>query len=209
MESPDVHTPHAHPPGHGGGGLPRWLELTLAISALVTSVASIALAVKHGDTMEKLVVANSFPYMQGGFSDMTPDGRDVLSLDLLNRGVGPAHETSLFVTVDGHYVRSSEELITASIGPGKSGHGPGQLATLKNSVPTRFIPGGQQQFVLSIAKTADNAANWDLLQKAQPRMSTEFCYCSVFHECWRVVEKELDPVPVKACVRDEKREFTP
>jgi hypothetical protein len=207
LESPEVHTPHAHVAGHGG--LPRWLELTLAISALVTSVASIALALHHGEVMERLVVANSFPYMQGGFSDQTLDGKDVISLDLLNRGVGPAHETSLFVTVDGRYVRSAEELVTASIGAGKAGHGPGQLAVLKNSVPTRFIPGGQQQFIFNIAKTPDNAANWDLLQKAQGRWSTEFCYCSVFNECWRVVEKEFEPVKVKACLRDETREFTP
>jgi hypothetical protein len=208
LESPEVHTPHTHPPGHGGG-LPRWLELTLAVSALVTSISSIAIALHHGQTMERLVVANSFPYMQGGFSDMTPDGKEVISLDLLNRGVGPAHEISLFVTVDGRNVRSSNELITASIGPGTAGHGLGQLAALKNSVPTRFIPGGQQQFVLSIAKTPETAANWDRLQKAQPRWSTEFCYCSVFHECWRVVEKTPDPQPVKQCVRDETREFTP
>jgi hypothetical protein len=113
------------------------------------------------------------------------------------------------VTVDGRPVRSSEALITASIGPGKAGHGPGQLAALRNSVPTRFIPGGREQFVFSIAKTPDNAANWDLLQKTQPRWAAEFCYCSVFHECWREREKDLEPVKVKACVRDETREFTP
>ncbi|HET6972112.1 MAG TPA: hypothetical protein VFH92_13375 [Phenylobacterium sp.] len=204
MESPEVHSPHAHV-----SGLPRWLELAMAIAALVTSVSSIVIAVHHGQTMEKLVVASSFPYMQGGFSDATPDGREVISLDLLNRGVGPAHETSLFVTVDGKPVRSADELITASIGPGKAGHGPGQLAALRNTPPTRFIPGGQSQFVFSIAKTADNAANWDLLQKSQPRWSTEFCYCSVFHECWRVTGKAPDPIEVKQCVRDESREFTP
>jgi hypothetical protein len=204
LESPEVHSPHAHV-----SGLPRWLELAMAIAALITSVSSIVIAVHHGQTMEKLVVANSFPYMQGGFSDMTPDGKGIISLDLLNRGVGPAHETSLFVTVDGKPVRSTEQLVTASIGPGKAGHGPGQLAPLKNSMPTRFIPGGQQQFVFSIARTPENAANWDLLQKAQGRWSSEFCYCSVFHECWRVNEKAPEPVKAKTCVRDEAREFTP
>jgi hypothetical protein len=30
--------------------------------------------------MEKLVQANSLPYLQGGFSDATPEGKRVLSL---------------------------------------------------------------------------------------------------------------------------------
>jgi hypothetical protein len=72
--------------------LPRWLELVIAVTALVTSISSIAIAVHHGKIMEKLVQANSVPYMQGGFSNVTPEGHHVLSLDLLNRGVGPAHE---------------------------------------------------------------------------------------------------------------------
>ena len=61
MEAPEVHKPHA---GHGGA-LPRWLELLIAITALVTSISSIAIAVHHSHIMEKLVQANSIPgYVQ-------------------------------------------------------------------------------------------------------------------------------------------------
>ena len=84
MEAPEIHQPHAK----HAGGLARWLELVLAITALVTSISSIAIALHHGHIMAMLVQANSFPYMQGGFSDVTPEGKEVLSLDLLNRGVG-------------------------------------------------------------------------------------------------------------------------
>jgi hypothetical protein len=84
LEAPELHRPHTN----HRGGLPRWLELLIAISALVTSVSSIAIAVHHGRIMGQLVQANSFPYMQGGFSDTTSAGKDVLTLELLNRGVG-------------------------------------------------------------------------------------------------------------------------
>jgi hypothetical protein len=63
MESTDLHTPHPH----HGGALPRWLDLVIAITALITSVSSIVIAIHHGRTMEKLVQANSFPYLQGRF----------------------------------------------------------------------------------------------------------------------------------------------
>lgn len=101
LEGPEVHHPHAR-----HGGLPRWLELGIALTALITSVSSIIIAIHHGQTMEKLVEANSLPYMQGGISDVTTEGEQILSLDLLNRGVGPAHEKSLRVKADGRYVTS-------------------------------------------------------------------------------------------------------
>jgi hypothetical protein len=76
-------------------------------------------------------------------------------------------------------------------------------------VKTRFIPGGQSQVIFRLAKTQDNAAIWDLLQKAQTRWSIEYCYCSVFHECWVVHGVFDEPQPIKACMRDEPHEFLP
>jgi hypothetical protein len=59
VENPEVHTVHT-----SHGRLPRWLELTIAVTALITSISSIAIAIHHGQIMEKLVQANSVPYMQ-------------------------------------------------------------------------------------------------------------------------------------------------
>src|SRR6516162_1426352 len=120
LEAPEIHKPHAN----HRGGLPRWLELLIAITAFVTSISSIAIAVHHGHVMEKLVQANSLPYMQGGFSDETIEGEKVLSLHLVNRGVGPAHQQSLRVTVGGQYVKSMRELISAALGPELGAEGP-------------------------------------------------------------------------------------
>src|SRR5262249_51728850 len=107
MDTPEVHTPHVpHQNRSKHRGLPRWLELTVALTALITSISSIVIAIQHGHTMEKLVQANSVPYLEGGFSDIAADDSKVLSLDLLNRGVGPAHEESLRVRVDNHVVRN-------------------------------------------------------------------------------------------------------
>lgn len=205
METPEVHHPH---PSHGGG-LPRWLELLIAVTALITSISSIAIAVHHGHIMEKLVQANSIPYMQGGFSDRLPDGREVLSLDLLNRGVGPAHEKSLKVRVDGREVRSVRELLAASVGAEHQDEAHAALDPLKNRVRTRFVPGGQSQLVFNAIKTPKNAVWWDAVAKAQNRWDVEYCYCSVFEDCWRVRGKWREPEKVDQCVRDEPNEFTP
>jgi hypothetical protein len=194
--------------GHGGG-LPRWLDLVIAVTALVTSISSIALAIYHGHVMKMLVEANSIPYMQGGFSTVTPDDKEVLSLDLLNRGVGPAHEESLHVKVRGRYVRSLSELISASLGADPAAKAKGALHLTWNRIPTRFIPGGQQQFVFRIPKSAENSDVWTVLAKDSDRWDIEFCYCSVFQDCWQVPGKWQEPRHIKECRRDEPREFIP
>jgi hypothetical protein len=204
METPEVHHPHARQ-----GGLPRWLELVIAITALITSISSIAIAVHHGRIMEKLVQANSLPYMQGGFTDATMEGERVLSLDVLNRGVGPAHQQSLRVKVDGRYVRSLGELIEASLGAEKAAEAKRVFFTLQNRVKKRFVPGGEEQMVFRIEKTPENESYWNLLEAAQRRWDVEFCYCSVFEECWEVLRKWDEPAHVEACVRDETKEFMP
>ena len=204
MENPEVHTPHAR-----HGGLPRWLELTIAVTALITSISSIAIAVHHGHIMEKLVLANSIPYMQGGFSNAPVEGARVLSLDLLNRGVGPAHQQSLRVKVGNRYVRSVSELIGASLGPDQAAEVETALDPTKNGVRKRFIPGGEQQLVFRMARTPENARHWDQLNATQGKWNVEFCYCSVFQECWQVLGRGAEPEPVEECRRDEAREFLP
>jgi hypothetical protein len=83
------------------------------------------------------------------------------------------------------------------------------LEPLQNKVRTRFIPGGQQQLVFRIAKTPENANYWELLEASQRKWDVEFCYCSVFEECWEVLGKWEEPEPVQACMRNEVREFLP
>jgi hypothetical protein len=175
----------------------------------VTSISSVAIAVHHGHIMTMLVQANSLPFMQAGFSNSTPEGKEVLSLDLLNRGVGPAHEQSLRVKVRNRYVRSFKELVAASLGAEESVKAQGVLHPTWNRVRTRFIPGGQSQLVFRLAKTEENAPFWSLLAKDQDNWDVEFCYCSVFKECWEVKSVWAEPEHVGQCRRDEAREFLP
>jgi hypothetical protein len=210
LENPEVHQPHAR----HGGGLPQWLELTIAGTALVTSICSIIIAIHHGHTMEKLVQANSIPYLVGGFSTATTEGDEVLSLDFLNRGVGPAHEQSLRVKVDGQYARSVDELIAKSLPPDQAAEVAKAkadlvLRVLKNNVRTRFVGGGEPQLVFRIAKTPENTRYWDMLEKSQAKWDVEYCYCSVFDDCWEVRGVWSEPAPVDECTRDEPNEFTP
>lgn len=39
------------------------------------------------------------------------------------------------------------------------------------------------------------------------RLRVEFCYCSVFDQCWQGASDEIDPTPVRVCARDDDAEF--
>lgn len=211
MEPPEVHPPHVpHARRKHRGGLPPWLELAVALTALITSISSIVIAIQHGRTMEKLVEANSVPYLEGGFSDITPEGERVLSLDILNRGVGPAHEESMRVTVDRRYVKSLKDLMIASLGPkdGAKADAIFEPSLSANRVQKRFVAAGQSQAVFKIKRTIDPKM-WDLLKAQESRWNVAFCYCSVFDECWAVHAKWADDQSVKECTRNEATEFMP
>jgi hypothetical protein len=55
-------------------GLPRWLEWTTAISALLISVCSIGIAIYNARIESRLLKANSYPYLVAGISDGQLDG---------------------------------------------------------------------------------------------------------------------------------------
>jgi len=201
---PEVHGAHGRP----RGGPPPWLEWTTSIAALVVSVSSIVIAVHHGDTMDKLVKANSFPYLIGSTSDADLEGRDRLSIDLINNGVGPADERSLTIKVGDRYVTSVKDLIRTIVGPGEGEQAATAVKALKNSTPTRFIAPKDRGLVFRIDKTPENARYWDMVDRSMTQgWTVEYCYCSVFEECWAVRNEAHRPV--KQCQRDEPHEFIP
>ena len=209
-------TPDLPEPPHRrhGGGLPRWLEWTTAIAALVVSVSSIFIAIRNGDIENRMLKANSLPYLFIGVSDVTPEGADQISIDLVNNGVGPANEKSLKVKVGDRYVTSVEDLIRTAVGPADAAEAVKVLKNYHNRVPTRFVAAKSDQFVFRIAKTPENARYWEMLDRsAASNWVLEYCYCSVFDECWKVRTEgrnaREDRQPVKACTRDEPHEFIP
>jgi hypothetical protein len=205
--SPDLPEP---PHRHHGAGLPRWLEWTTAIAALVVSVSSIFIAIRNGDIENRMLKASSFPYLYGGVSDAAPDGRDQISIDFANNGVGPANEESLKVKVGDRYVTSVKDLIRAAVGPADADAATKALMAkeVRNHVPTRFIAAKGDQFVFRIPKTPENSRYWEMLDRsANTPWRVEYCYCSVFEECWKASDERH--VPVKACKRDEPHEFIP
>jgi hypothetical protein len=194
---------------HGGSSLPRWLEWTTAISALVISVCSIGVALYNANIESRLLKASSYPYLVEGVSDATPEGPERIIVELLNNGVGPADERSLRIKVGDRYVTDLDGFIRAAVPPAEADHALESLRNIHDNEPTRFIASKDRVTIFRIDKTAENARDWQLLDDGMntKHVVVEFCYCSVFEECWQV--KNFDRWPVKACVRDPNLEFVP
>lgn len=187
----------------------HWLELTLGVSALIVSFVSIAIALHHGQIMERLVTANSYPYLEGGTSNASFAGERRLSVDLVNRGAGPAHQQSLRIAIGDHPVRSLDELFLHVFGESEAERASEALGPLVNNQETRFVRPGEERYVFLIRRTDANAEHWDRLNETYERegMTVEFCYCSVFGECWQV--RGADRRETHQCERDPAREFMP
>jgi len=99
-------TPHV---AHGTGK--RWLDLTLSLSAMFVSLVSLALAVLHGNAMDRLVAANSWPFLMYSTDNMDPQGNRRISLKVENAGVGPARIQTFEVWWQGQPVASAPELL--------------------------------------------------------------------------------------------------
>jgi hypothetical protein len=209
MASDIPEPPH---PQHKHSGLPRWLEWTTAISALIISVCSIGIAVYNARIESRLLKANSYPYLVAGVSDGTLDphnGAERISIELLNNGVGPADEQSLKIKLGDQYVTNVKDLIRTAVGSADADKAVELLVPVFDNEPTRFIASRDRGLIFQIDKTPANARYWDMFDHAMnvKRLSVEFCYCSVFDECWSVNGAMREQV--KACVPDAHLEFIP
>ena len=92
---------------HGTGY--RWLDLTLALSAMFVSVVSLAVAVHHGNAMDRLVAANSWPFLMYSTSNKDAQGQRFISLNIENVGVGPARVQTFEVWWQGEPVPTAEK----------------------------------------------------------------------------------------------------
>ncbi len=199
MEPPEVHTPHK---GHGA----NWLEVTISVAALVTSAVSIFIAVRHGEVMEKLVEANSLPFLSL-YSGNYVDGRNVSHFTLRNDGVGPARVMSLRVSLNGRPVRSMGDLLAACC----AGRSPSTGLVTSNAY-SRFIPARGESELFAYARPPEvdpEQSLWRAFDRARGQLKVEACYCSVFEDCYVMQPAAAEARRVKSCPVDRGADFTP
>ena len=180
------HHPHhePHQTGH------RWLDIGIAVFALIVSVASVAVTMIHGRTMERmadanarLVEANSWPFVDYQSSNAGPDPSvPLVRLTIENNGVGPAKIESVELSWRGISYPDGIKLLDACCGLKRTEGDQRQL----NSVSNRVLRAGDEINFLSVLRTSANGDAFDRLEAARKSsdLRVRVCYCSVFDECW-------------------------
>jgi hypothetical protein len=206
--------PEVHRTGH------RLADLIVGFSAIFISVCSLALALQHGHTMERLVEANSRPFLEfgtsngeargGGAPGADPAGAGdviwVMSVTIANPGAGAARIDRFSIALDGHaaadwselFHRLKDEAVAKhAVPPGPQSSGP----LTYSSVADSYLKAGAEKSILRWSRSEANAALWDYVDAARrgSRITLEACYCSIFDQCWIAQTKSFRPIPVKAC----------
>lgn len=188
---------HVHP-RHVGF---RWLDLSIALTAIAISAISLGVAFEHGRTERELVASNAWPFLREFRSNGDLKDQQI-GIGLSNGGVGPAKVRSLEVFYRGAPVGTPVELLRRCCGLGPDD------ASFRRQLPGGFnwavadgivLRPGELNVVFRLSKTPGNAAVYDRMNGAIREIRFRACYCSILDQCWRSDLRSIDPLPVKSC----------
>jgi hypothetical protein len=190
---------HPHHHEHHKTGV-NWLDLAIALSAILISLTSLIITIVHSRALErmadanaKLVEANSWPFV-GYATGHEKD--DTVYVGLYNKGVGPAKIETIELKWKGVAYRDPFGFLAACCGYkyNPQNYDTGAVQVLRP---------GERVDLFDLIKASDNQDARDRLDKARisRAMSLNICYCSVFDECWKtdVVRLSVTPVHVERC----------
>jgi hypothetical protein len=200
------HESHHHHHPHGTGM--RWLDITLGVAATVVSLVSLWLGLHSAHSMEKLVAANSFPYLELSRSATGQDElpgtnrkRKLIDYMLVNNGVGPARIEWVEFRFKGKPVANLSELLDAccSTEKGKGSAQPISGMNRRGSIEGTLIRPGDTKSMFTWTEGVESSSAFDALHRQMKYVDFTACYCSVFDECYVRGYSGTKPEPVKQC----------
>lgn len=178
----------------------RWVEMAIAGSAILISIASLFVAIQQSRVMEDTVAAQTWPNVQISVNATLPgtDGAN-LSISVHNNGVGPARIESVEL-FDGR--RPLADLSSIARMLGKEAGGRRVRAKVDGSVIAGTVLGaGESSQMLSL--TTDHPEIWNApVLNAVDRIESRTCFCSVLDRCF-IADSRIDrgrSRPVSQCL---------
>lgn len=203
------HESHHHHHPHGTGV--RWLDLILAIAATIVSLVSLWLGLHSAHSMEKLVMANSYPYLELSSSNAiapepgTDRMRANIEFTMINDGVGPARIEWVQLSFKGKPMRDLDELLDACCTDWKT-----KTANLnmRGTVAGNLVRPGGHLTMFNWPEPATPNPVFTALHRQIRQIEYSACYCSVFEECYVRTSEDNKPQAVEHCPAP-KVEFRP
>lgn len=190
----------------------HWLDMVVSFSALFMSATSIFITYHTSNSMERLVRASSWPFVQLG-SGNTNAGVAEISFNIENAGTGPARIHAYAILVDGRPVAQAnlfdniaraccadEYRRTLAMAPDNPWPVIGDVIT--SPIAPGLLAPNEDGASFSWRRTPQNERLWRAIDQArqQGRITMQACYCSVFDECWEVKNNALPAPREDVCV---------
>lgn len=151
-----------------------WQTVLSVLGVFVAAVALYA-ALTESEAVRRQTAAAVWPYVQLSIDDYETAESAEFRLSLTNAGVGPAHVRAMRVSIHGEPQPDWASAVRAA---GADGEQPFSQAFAQN----RVIRPGER---VDIFSTADRGAVRALRAAvAEGAGAVEFCYCSIFDQCW-------------------------
>jgi len=183
------------------------LNLTLAICAILISIASFYATYIQANAAEQQVKAMTLPLLQYGTGNVDPQTNEpVISFSLINGGVGPAIVKSITYKYQGKsstdffdYLSSccQAELKQFNANPPTSldlSNGGYVTSSTYNVV----IPAQDKLAFYKLYRGELSEALWSKLNTERRHLKVQTCYCSLLDECYLTEQKGVVE-PVDSC----------
>lgn len=195
------HESHHHHHPHGTGI--RWLDISLAVAAGVVSLVSLWLGLHSAHSMEKLVAANSYPYLELA-RNMTSTENDPetgmprkrVEYILINNGIGPARVEWVQLTYKGKPMADIDALLAACCAMTQNVD---FTMNRRGNVAGTLVRPGDIISMFAAEQPRTSNPVFDALHRSMNDIGLSACYCSVFDECYLRNRDGTKPEPVDQC----------
>jgi hypothetical protein len=197
LEAPEVEV-HHHKTGHAR------VDLIMGATAVFLSCVSVFIAVRHGETMERLVAANSWPNLSYGTGNESEDGtREQITLTLRNTGVGPARIETFELFYKDKPMANLTDLAAACCAKQK-----GKTSIATSAVTGEVLPARDSIEFITVRRDQNRPELWDVLNKERFNVRVRACYCSVFDECWVMESNKRRPERTDSCTPSQPVQYS-
>jgi hypothetical protein len=175
----DVEHHHHHHTGQ------KWLDVVLAVSAILISVISLFLAVQHGRVMERMIEASTWAYVDADISALSVDPSQTKytlhpRLVIRNKGVGPAKIESLEVFYQGIAQPGDQALTKALL---HSTDDKRHFRLFSGDIVGGVLAAKEELNFVDFGTDLYTPEEYETVRQAMPKLSFRVCYCSVLDQC--------------------------
>lgn len=175
------------------------LQTVLAVSGFFVAIIALYAALNESDAVRKQQQAAVWPALVVTYSEGQSADDISFSVELANKGIGPARIKNAVVTLDEQPMRDWFDVLAAL---GVEAH-----AIENTSVGNGILsPDEKIRLFRLAAEHADRAAPQRVKTAfVTGKLRLQFCYCSVFDECWRIASDAGEAAPAASCPAPKMR----